>query len=152
MTTKNKLIGDKEYKNIVKLVPIVCVDLLIVDGKKFLLGKRVNQPAREQWFFPGGRIYKGETILKAAIRKAKEEMGMRISAKNLSVLGVGETIFDGKGIDKARHSVNIVYLVKVNNKTKFHFDKTQHSEVKWFSKIDSSWHPYVKEFLGMIIY
>ncbi len=150
MAKNNKLIGDKEYKNIVKLVPIVCVDLILTDGNKFLLGKRVNQPAKGQWFFPGGRIYKGEKIVDAAIRKAKEEMGIKILAKDLSIIGVGETIFDGKGIDKARHSINVVCLVKISDKTKFNFDRTQHSEIKWFSEINPDWHEYVKEFLRKI--
>jgi colanic acid biosynthesis protein WcaH len=143
----NKVISDKEYKRIIKQLPIPCVDLVIVHKNEFLLGKRVNQPARGQWFFPGGRIYKGETILRAAIRKAKEEIGIKLTESDLSLLGVGETIFNGGNIDDARHSVNVVFLAKIKNILKFNFDKRQHSEIKWFSKIDTSWHPYVKEFL-----
>ena len=51
-----------EYKAILANIPIVCVDLIIINDGKFLLLKRDNEPAKGEFWFPGGRILKLETI------------------------------------------------------------------------------------------
>ncbi|MHC5075082.1 MAG: GDP-mannose mannosyl hydrolase, partial [Planctomycetota bacterium] len=50
-------IKDDEFINVIKLTPLVSIDLLIknADGK-YLLGLRENEPAGNYWFVPGGRI------------------------------------------------------------------------------------------------
>jgi colanic acid biosynthesis protein WcaH len=65
------------YKKIQCVMPISCVDLLIEDEqRKVFLAKRNNEPCKGQWFTPGGRIYHGETRIKAAERKFTEELGL----------------------------------------------------------------------------
>ena len=141
---KRGFVDKKDYNKIVSLVPIVCVDLIFVYKGGFLMGRRIKEPAKRQWFFPGGRVYKGETILNTAIRKAKKEIGLKIIKNDLSFLGVGETIFNGRGIENNRHSVDVVFLVRLKRMRVLNFDTSQHSEVRWFSKIDRNWNPYVK--------
>jgi len=144
---KKGFIEKELYDKICAVVPIVCVDIVVVSEKKFLLGKRKNNPAKGQWFFPGGRMYKNETVERAAIRKAREEIGLSLKKKDLEILGFGETIFkEGRGVDKNRHTVNIVFKVATRSK-RFHFDKTQHAQLRWFDSVHPKWNPYVKFFL-----
>ncbi|MEK9154617.1 MAG: NUDIX domain-containing protein [Patescibacteria group bacterium] len=138
-------IDENFYKEILNAVPIVCVDLILIRENKFLLGQRLNEPAKSQWFFAGGRVFKNEPLKDAALRKAKEELGVEITYSDLKLLGVGETIFQ----ESNRHTVNTVFTVNFNNTLAINFDKTQHSKIEWFSSIDENWHPYVKEMLEL---
>ena len=73
------MIPEELYKKIVDTMPILCVDLVIKNGRgEFLLVKRKNQPLKGEWFVPGGRMMKGETVTEAVIRKAKEELGVMV--------------------------------------------------------------------------
>jgi ADP-ribose pyrophosphatase YjhB (NUDIX family) len=70
-------ISDDEYDKIKKSFPIPCVDLLITNERcEILLVKRRNEPAKGEWWFPGGRVMYGEYRDVAAIRKSREECGI----------------------------------------------------------------------------
>jgi len=142
---KNSYIPKKIYKKLINYAPRVCVDLVIVNGRKFLLGKREINPAKNLWFFIGGRLLKNETKEEAVIRKLKEELG--IKSKPLSLKFIGVEDFFSKVGGNNRHDVNIVFLVKVKEKEFKSFDKEQHSELAWFNKIDHNWHPYIRKML-----
>lgn len=142
------LIPAKEYDRIVEQMPICCVDLLPINDGQFLLSWRINDPGKDQWFPVGGRIYKGETLIDAAMRKLREELGVTMPEEAFKQIFAGETIFHGKTVDQNRHSVNIVYVVELNDMA-FVLDSTQLAEVAWFSSVNSEWHPYVREILSV---
>jgi len=54
-------------------MPIVSVEALIVMDETLLFLRRNNQPAKGEWWFPGGRIRKGESLEEALRREVKEE-------------------------------------------------------------------------------
>ena len=43
-----------------------------------LLLLRDNEPEKDNWWFPGGRVIKGETLENAVIRKDKRGDGFRM--------------------------------------------------------------------------
>lgn len=135
-----------KYKYILEYMPVVCVDLVIVYNGKVFMAKRVNEPAKNQWFLPGGRILKNERLQDAVIRKAKEEVGLDV--KIIKPLIFGETIFDEssiEGVVSGTHTINVSYLVEASGDNVI-LDG-QNSEHKWVDRIDESWHPYVKKVL-----
>jgi colanic acid biosynthesis protein WcaH len=72
-----KHIPDEMYRQIIQLMPIPCVDLVVKNQKQeILLLKRINAPAKDEWWFPGGRIHYMETRQDAVMRKLKEECGI----------------------------------------------------------------------------
>ena len=142
---KSNYLPKKIYKTLVNYAPRVCVDLVITNGKKFLLGKRKINPAKKHWFFIGGRILKDETIEKTLKRKLEEELGIKSNLLYSKFLGT-EDFFFRVGKNKT-HDVNIVFLVKIKEKEFKNFDKEQHSELAWFNKINPNWHPYIKKML-----
>jgi colanic acid biosynthesis protein WcaH len=100
-------IQDSVYRSILKNIPVLCVDLLIINEGKFLLLKRNNEPAKGEYWFPGGRIFKLESIEDAALRKAKEEVNLKCNFKY--IVSVEETIFKKTGnMFTDIHTVNIV--------------------------------------------
>lgn len=140
------MIKKKLYKKIQEVLPICCVDIVILNkNKEFLLLKRVNEPAKGKWWIPGGRILKGEKLEKAVLRKAKEETGLSVTIKKM--LGVKETIFKEGYFGNSAHTINIIFLAEAKtNKVKMDF---QNSQYKWFSKIDKNFNPYLKKFLTL---
>ncbi|MHB1117907.1 MAG: NUDIX domain-containing protein [Minisyncoccota bacterium] len=135
------------YQQIHKAIPIACVDIVLKNDNSFLLAKRSNKPAQGQWFFPGGRILKGETLESAAKRKAKEEVGVEISTQK--IIGVEETIFPDGPFDDPTHTINVVFLATTTHQKDSIILDAQNDEYQWFSHIDNTWHPYVKKFLTL---
>lgn len=132
------------YKKIHKVMPIPCADIVIESGNQFLLAKRTNKPARGMWWFPGGRVNKGELLEAAAKRKIKEELGIDVST--IKKIGGDETIFKNGPFGWGTHTINTVFLAKINKNQKIILDN-QNSEFKWFSKAGKDFHPYVKKFI-----
>ena len=72
-----KLIPEKLYQKIVNVIPVCCVDLVIKKNNQFLLVKRLEDPARSKWWFPGGRVLFNESLKNAVKRKLREELNIR---------------------------------------------------------------------------
>jgi colanic acid biosynthesis protein WcaH len=62
------MLSEKQFYDIIKLTPLIAIDLLTSYKKKILLGRRLNQPAKGYYFIPGGIIFKGKTLEKACYR------------------------------------------------------------------------------------
>ena len=103
-------IPDEDYARILEVLPILCVDCVILHEGCFLLVRRDNEPAKGEYWFPGGRVYKGEQISAAAVRKAREEVSLACSFTK--VVSVEETIFPGEdqGIASAIHTLSLDQL------------------------------------------
>jgi colanic acid biosynthesis protein WcaH len=116
-------------------MPIVSVEALIVKDNALLFLRRNNQPAKGEWWFPGGRIRKGESLEQALQREIKEETGLEVNAHNF--IKAYSRVFP------ERHDITLAYLckckedeVKINN---------EHSEFKFFKVFPTTLHPYLME-------
>ena len=100
------------YREILSLMPIACVDLMATNPEgDVLLVKRNNTPARDQWWFPGGRIFYQEARQDAVRRKLAEECNL--TPDTIEELGTHSLQLerdDGTGIV---HSITTVYRVRV---------------------------------------
>ena len=61
--------------------PLVGIAVIVIKGKRVLLGKRKNSHGEGTWAFPGGHLEFNESIEDCAVREVFEETGIRI--KNL---------------------------------------------------------------------
>lgn len=67
----------------------VAVHVFLLKEGSILLLKRANTGFKDgYWSVPAGRLNSGETIKKAMIREAKEEVGVKIDFKDLSKIVV----------------------------------------------------------------
>ena len=129
------------FENIVKYSPIAAIDLCILNkNNELLLGKRVNPPAKNFFFVPGGRIRKGEKISIAIRRILKDEINFQINDENLekvNFLGVFEHFYDdnfyGNKLFKS-HYVVLAYSIKIKmlNKIKTKKINDQHEYYIWY--------------------
>ena len=135
------LIVDHLYRTIQEYLPIACVDLLIECDGKILLLRRDNEPAKGEYWFPGGRIYKNETIRTAALRKAREETNLNCEFKK--IISVEESLFKKKNLMLVDiHTINVCCLLNVIDLENFKLDKF-HTDHKWINVIDAEYHDAV---------
>ena len=106
-------IPQETYDTIIESIPICCVDVVIVNNGKFLLVKRTDEPAKNQWWLPGGRVIKGETLKRCAHRKALDEVGLNCYVG--PIVHTDETIFDTGPSNISIHSINVCFLLYPKN-------------------------------------
>jgi len=128
-------------------MPIPCVDAIIVHKGKFLLGQRINKPLRDEWCFVGGRVRKGELLKDAVHRHVQAETGIG-QMKIKKLLTTSETIFPDSAQGPTSHTINFDFLVEIPSAV-LSLSNGENNELKWFSRINPRWHPYVKKMLRL---
>lgn len=146
-------IPDELYRQILPVMPIPCVDLLVVDTKgKILLVKRRNEPAKGLWWVPGGRVQFGELRAAAALRKLREECGLHSGSRPPLELSTEDLILpNGQG--GSSHVIATVYRIDVAAGQPVVLD-AQSEAADW--RTAKQWaamdiHPYVLHCLGKVI-
>ncbi len=143
-----------ELIQVVKNTPLVSIDLIVKNShSEILVGLRKNEPAKDYWFVPGGRILKNERIAQAFERIAKEELGINIAYEQAKFLGVFEHFYKNNFAQKEDFTTHYVVLAHQMNISEnlLQLPNTQHQEYKWLSKDSMSKekkvHPYTKAYL-----
>lgn len=141
----NKWIPTDTYRTILENMPIACVDIAIVAYGAILLVQREDAPAKGMWWIPGGRVFKGEMLRDAAIRKARDEVG--IECRVGPIIHTAETIFEDGPLGIAVHSINACFLMyPAARDFEIQLD-SHHTKYKWVDQIDADLHPYVRDCL-----
>lgn len=128
-------------------MPECTVELVVEHDDKLLLTKRTNPPAKGEWFWPGTRLYKGETPRKAARRLAKEEIGIEVEI--LGMLGVYSHFWETSSLpgSPSRHTVNNVFRVRpVADRPPIELDD-QHSEYRFVNELEPWFHEHVRQYI-----
>ena len=147
MTERVEWIPGGAWKDIVAHIPIPSVDLIIVTDDGLLLAKRQNEPAKGEWFVPGGRIQKGESLEEAVYRVAREELSVDVVIEE--ELGAYDHLYETADVAAdvgGKHYVAHGYVVRPESDT-ITLDK-QHSDAQYFD-LDAlpSVHQYVGAYL-----
>lgn len=121
-------IPEEEYLNIIKKVPIFCIDFLFSYKNKFLLVKRTEQPLKNKFWVIGGRLKYKESIKEGAKRIQLKEIGREFS--NLRFITFSNLLFPQKKDSRALHTPTILFNIKVKECFKPNLDKT-HLEYIW---------------------
>ena len=123
ITASRKFLPEDLYGKLVRDCVVVCVDIVLVrttkDGRKeCLLVKRSSEPVKGVWWWPGGRMLKGETFFDTAKRKARQETGLT-DVTCVQILGIWNTFFPTSNWDteneKGTQTVNAIVLVELNS-------------------------------------
>jgi len=122
------------FKTVIKSSPLVSIDLVVRNKQgKVLLGKRVNRPAKNYWFVPGGRILKDETFEVAFNRLIKQELGLQKTKSTFR--GVYQHFYDDNFSEEkfTTHYVVLAYEILFEGDiTSLPID--QHSSYQWLSE------------------
>ena len=142
-------LNDETFSTVLDSTPLVSLDLVVRrKNGDVLLGQRVNRPAKDYWFVPGGRIYKNESLGKAFERLTKVELGEAFAIKDATLLGPYDHFYEDSvfGNTPSTHYVAIAYVIDVpllNN-----LPLQQHSAYQWATleqlKSDSGIHKHTR--------
>ena len=129
--------NNEQFLCIIDATPLVSIDLILRnDCGQVLLGKRLNRPAKDFWFVPGGRIRKNERIKEALVRISTRELGVAILDAQL--VGAFDHLYEDNFIGApgvSTHYVVLAFTARLPSKTQLAPDD-QHSELRWWSTED----------------
>ena len=147
MPTEEKPIPPSEWQAIVENVPLVSVDLVVEHDGGVLLGKRENEPAKGEWFVPGGTVLKNETRTEAVHRVAEEELGKSVIIEEC--IGTYEHFYDTSEIEDvdSKHYVATAYRCHLEHDEPDFSGDDQHSAFDVFHPPFNDLHPYVQRYL-----
>ena len=125
------MLDNQTFKTVINSTPLISIDFLVKKDNKILLGKRINKPAQNYLFSIGGRVYKNETINKAMIRIAKNELNIELNITP-RFIGVFEHFYDDSIYqDVSTHYVNLAYEMEIEEIPNLPIE--QHNEYYWLT-------------------
>jgi colanic acid biosynthesis protein WcaH len=129
-------LGHEQFLEVVERAPLVSIDLIVRrENGEVLLGKRMNEPARDYWFVPGGRIHKNETIADAFRRISANELGRGFGLEEAKFVGVFEHFYPTNFGQKAGFGTHYVVLAYelADKELPAKLPADQHGEFRWFT-------------------
>ena len=150
MSESEKPIPEEQWETIVANVPLVSVDLVIEHDGGVLLGKRENEPAKGEWFVPGGTVLKNEPRTDAVHRVAEAELGQGVVIDEC--LGTSEHFYDTAEIDSidSKHYLATGYRCHFERDNPEIVGDEQHSALRVVCSPFDDFHPYVKRYLDAL--
>jgi colanic acid biosynthesis protein WcaH len=150
MSENGKPVPSEDWESIVANVPLVSVDLVVEHDGGVLLGKRENEPAKGEWFVPGGTVLKNERRTEAVHRVADEELDEPVVVDDC--LGTYEHFYDTSEIDgvDSKHYIATAYRCRFERDDPAIVVDDQHSELQVFRPPFDGVHPYVQRYLDSI--
>ena len=141
------------FVEVIKNTPLVSIDLIARNAKgEVLLGLRSNEPAKNYWFVPGGRIRKNELIADAFERIARSELGIESAIGNAKFLGVFEHLYQANYFAEQEFGTHYVVLGhEIELQEPLHLlSGSQHRNHRWWKVKDlvkaQDVHQYTKDY------
>ena len=125
-------IPEKEYKELIKKMPIFCGDFLIFAEKKYLLIKRKVQPVKDVYWVIGGRLRHNETMTQLAERVQMQEIG--VSFSDFKIIGFSNYFFPDVPDARATHTPTLLHIVPVEKMFEPKIDN-KHTDYIWSDKL-----------------
>jgi colanic acid biosynthesis protein WcaH len=139
------------FSSIIENTPLISIDLIIKNSEgKVLLGKRINKPAKNSWFVPGGRIFKDEKIEDAFERITNDEIGKKYTIEKAKFKGVYQHFYNDNVFSDnfSTHYIVLGFELVINEILSL--GTIQHEKYKWFDIEDLITHDevysYVKDY------
>ena len=131
-----KKLNNPDFLQLIRQAPLVAIDFVLREpGGQFLMGKRLNAPARGFWFVQGGRIFKDESLAVAQKRIAIGELGLEPRGDQIRFLGVAEHFYDDNFFEKegiGTHYIVLVYAWELPHRPGI--EGGQHTRYRWMDK------------------
>jgi len=151
-------LSQQDFSQAIAQMPLFAIDLVVLnEHKQMLVGKRLNKPAKDYWFVPGGRILKGESLEQGFKRLTLNELGKSIELKQAKLLGLFEHFYENSVFSDeiSTHYINAahVLMIKQDDLKSLPTDE-QHAGYRWMNleeiKNNESVHEYTKAYLAFL--
>lgn len=143
------------FRQVVDAAPLVSIDLIVKNEKgEVLLGQRLNRPAKGDWFVPGGRIHKGESLAKAFLRLTQEELGQALPIAQARLLGAYDHFYSDSVFGEAPSTHYVALGHEVFVKSLSELPNEQHCAYQWVAVDEllsrSDVHPHTKLYFQVV--
>lgn len=112
--------------------PMLTADCMVTNSRgEVLLVRRGNDPFKGCWALPGGFMEMDETIEHCAVRELEEETHLKVSEKDLRLIGV----YSAPGRDPRGRTVTAAYAVSgkwIEESGKIAVAGDDAAEVRWW--------------------
>lgn len=155
MSRSLRVLDPVTFKTIVESMPLVSIDLCLVYEGQLMMGLRRNEPLKDQWFTPGGRLLKNERWQDGLVRIAKTELGLTVTSDDFELMGVWDHFYENSAINEgiSTHYVNLPHVCFLESEPELSLDP-QHESVRWFDVVslieDTGHHDYMRQYAGWI--
>lgn len=135
----------------------ISAGICFIYGDKILFCHPTNASWNGTYSPPKGGVDEGETILEAAIRETKEEVGIDVDIKQIENINNPIEIIYFKKKKKAIHKIVYLYIVRINNLSEIGLEteivpkkQLQIEEIDWAGFInkeeiaDKAFHRFLK--------
>ena len=151
------MLDSEIFQTVIENAPLVSIDLCIVCDGRLLLGLRNNEPLKDVWFTPGGRILKNEAWTESLKRIALSELGLKVDgAEHFRLMGVWDHFYDNSvfGASISTHYVNLPHYMPIERLPDLKLDD-QHKEMAWFDLNDvannNNFHEYMQIYAAYLL-
>jgi colanic acid biosynthesis protein WcaH len=146
-------LSDAEFVAVVRNTPLVSIDLIISDPSgAILMGWRNNEPAKETWFVPGGRIRKNERIAEAFERIIAAETGLQIPFREAQFGRAYEHLYQENCFGDpsfGTHYCVLAYMLRLDHQPSLGMDN-QHSKFAWLTPSSPAIHAYSRAYFDLL--
>jgi len=129
-------LSDRDFLEVIERTPLVSIDLVIQDDSgRVLLGWRTNEPAKNTWFVPGGRIRKNETLDAAFLRLTAAELGKAVDLEEAVPLGAYTHLYETNFAEVGGIGTHYVVLAYALRRAELpeQLPAEQHSDYCWLN-------------------
>jgi colanic acid biosynthesis protein WcaH len=132
-------LSNELFRSVVASTPLISIDMAVQNFHgEILLGQRLNRPAKGDWFVPGGRILKNETLDAAFNRLTRCELGTSFRRSDARLLGVYEhfytdSVFGESGEHPDTHYLVLAYQLVLTEDETLEPPHAQHDSYRWWS-------------------
>jgi colanic acid biosynthesis protein WcaH len=134
-----KLLSHSDLNTVIRLAPLVGIDLIIRDtAHRVLLGLRNNEPAKGYFFVPGGIVLKDEPLADAFARIMKGEISQSVPFERARLIGAFDHFYETNRSGDPGYGtryISLAHEVRMDDASGIVPD-TQHSEVGWWEVPD----------------
>ena len=134
-----KFLSDSDLNTVIRLAPLVSIDLIIRDAaNRVLLGLRNNEPAKGYFFVPGGMILKDEPLAEAFARIMKMEINHTGTLEQARLIGAFDHFYAANRSGEPGYGTRYIALaheVRLQDTSGIAPD-SQHSEYGWWTEPD----------------
>ena len=90
---------------------------IVTNYESILVGKRLNRPAKNMFFVPGGRICKGESFSSAFGRISETEIGANLSPSDCRFFGIFDHFYPDSAVseDISTHYTVLAHVVGIDD-------------------------------------
>jgi colanic acid biosynthesis protein WcaH len=160
MTVSFNFLSESEFTKAVESLPLVSVDLVLLNSSgELLLGLRCNAPAKNWWFTPGARVRENEALVDTLQRVLETELNLPgLLASKAKLMGAWDHFYTDSAFSAnvSTHYVNLPHFLQLESSIDLSsLPLDQHTRWRWQppsqAAVADDVHPYAQAYAQWVV-